>query len=440
MQIKQPDFPLTLLAFASALRTGHGQVMQQIKGHGSVGLEGAIIENCVACTSYDPQCEAERAPWLFSIVDGANLKTEVTQAIAALLRDPPPEDHRDLAQRSSMLRELAVAGVDDARRLLYLSLARLSGTASVIGDGDIVALDGVAGLIHVARQLGQWVQDDPDFWVDDYLISEFDAAPGCQDGLALLEREAATDPDIARYLAGIHRTREAVNNNAKRADELAMTGAQIVAHVKTKPKNQCHWFRRWGTQADPEQREVVYSALLETNEPEQVTRFFRCFSKSGVPRFDTRLLPWIFHTDRTVQWAAVRAVASFGHPELRSAALQLIANGDLAHGARLLVGNFEEGDLSRCAQRFERPTDIDQCHSLCGELLELCAAHPCPEALDCLLCVYEFSPCSTCRYDAVKALIGIGIAPAWLLEEAAFDADPDTRALVLGDMLVTQET
>jgi hypothetical protein len=111
MQIKQPSFPLTLSAFAAAMRAGHGRAMQQVKLHGSVGFERSIIENCVSCTSYDPQCEAEREPWLFSIVDGANLKTEVVQAIAALLRDPPPEDHRDLAQRSSMLRELAAAEV-----------------------------------------------------------------------------------------------------------------------------------------------------------------------------------------------------------------------------------------------------------------------------------------------------------------------------------------
>jgi hypothetical protein len=53
--------------------------------------------------------------------------------------------------------------------------------------------------------------------------------------------------------------------------------------------------------------------------------------------------------------------------------------------------------------------------------------------------MYEFSPCSTCRYDAVKALIDIGIAPVWLLEDAAFDADPDTRALVLDEMTAVRE-
>jgi hypothetical protein len=36
-------------------------------------------------------------------------------------------------------------------------------------------------------------------------------------------------------------------------------------------------------------------------------------------------------------------------------------------------------------------------------------------------------------------LIDIGIAPAWLLEEATFDADPDTRALAVGVITSVRE-
>lgn len=55
------------------------------------------------------------------------------------------------------------------------------------------------------------------------------------------------------------------------------------------------------------------------------------------------------------------------------------------------------------------------------------------EALDCLLYVYEFSPCSTCRKRAVKALTDVNTAPAWVLAESAFDADPEKRALARAD-------
>lgn len=167
MQIQRPTLPLITAAFAAALRTGHGRAMQQVEGHGAHGLDDKIIEACVFSLSYDPQCEAARAPWLFSIVDRARLNERVVQAIEAMVHKPQPEDHRDMDQRSAILKELAAAGLEDARRVLYLSFARLSDTADVIAARQIVALDGEAGLIYVARQLGGWLRADPDFSVDD---------------------------------------------------------------------------------------------------------------------------------------------------------------------------------------------------------------------------------------------------------------------------------
>ncbi len=438
MNIEQTVFPLTCAAFASALKTGHGRAVHQVSGPGSNGLEDQIIEACVYCQSYDPQCEAERAPWLYGIASRAGLESKLIQAIEALMRKPPPEDHRDLDQRSAMLKELAAAGVGDARRLLYQSLARLSDTVNVIAGDQIVALDGVDGLIHVARQLGRWLREDPEFWVDACLIEQLDAAVGSVVGLAALLREAASDSDIARYLAGVRDTRDSQEDPTKRANPFAMTGAQIVAHVRSHPKDRCHWFRGWGHRASADQREVVFAALLDEHEPAHAERLLRCFAKTGVPRFDTTLLHWVFQSDRALRGAAVQALGQHRRQELREAALQFFAEGDLENGVRLLVANFRAGDLSMCAQRLEPLADADQCHRLGVKVLALCEAHPCSDALGCLLYVYEFSPCSTCRQRAVASLIEAGIAPAWLLEEAAMDADPDTRTLAANSSILSK--
>ena len=351
------------------------------------------------------------------------------QAIKATIQKPPPENHRDMDQRSAILKELAAAGSSEARRLLYSSLARLSHTPDVIGAEEIVALDGLNGLMRVARQLGRWLQADPDFWVDDWLSGQFDASTGIEGGLAALEREAEVDQDVASYLAGMRRTRESQNNSTSRFDAAAYTGAAIVLLVNESPKDQCHWFRLWGAKASSEQRETVFAALLSSDEPEHVKRLFRCFAKMGVPRFDSRLLRWIADPDKQVRWAAVRAVKPTKHFELRQAALHLIADGDITNGIALLVNNFEVRDFAFCAGHLEWRDDTDEVHRLVGQLLDLCEAHPGAHALDCLLYVYELSPCSTCRKRAVKALTDTNTAPAWVLAEAAFDADPDTRAL-----------
>lgn len=435
MRIEQPTFPLSNEAFAAALRTGHGRAMQQLERHGAGGLEADVVAACLSCLTYDPQCEAERAPWLAALVKRAKLDAAVLKAIEAMAQPLSPENHPDLEQRSALLKELAAAGSNDARRLLYASLARSSDTSDVVGAEQIVALDGADGLKQVARQLGRWLQADPDFSVDDGLIAEFDESTGAEDGLAMLERAAETDADIASYLAGIRKARERQKPASPRVDLAAYTGSEIVAYVDKNPKDPCYWFRRWGAQASTEQRETVFAALLASGDAEHVKRLCRCFSKTGVPRFDGRLLRWMADADAQVQWAVVRALASITDPELRRVALHQIAEGDTAMGIALLVNNFQAGDFGLCIQRLRgidlrRTSDADKVHLLLEELMDLCEAHPGVEALDGLLYVYEFSPCSICRRRAVKAMLGTNSAPAWVRAESAFDADPQTRALV----------
>lgn len=433
MLVAPSIFPLDVTAFAAALRTGHGRALQQVRLHGVQGLGDTLIDACVRCVTYDPQCEAPRAPWLFSMVECSGLQARLVLALGILLEQAPTEDddHRDLTLRSAMLRCLASAGSADARSLLYRSLVRLPGTsADVIAADDIVELDGIAGLVHVARQMGRWILEDPRFWVDDWLIEECKMSGGAPAALAALEREAATDPHVARYLQALAETRAPSNGISSAQDATAFTAGQIVAYARDHPKDPCHWFRQWALRADASELEMVFLELLDVQVPEQATRLLRCFAQRGVPRFDSRLLPWLDHPDPMLGMAAMRAVKPTRHPALRAVALRWFADGDLADGVQLLTANFEPGDFALCAQVLQSVDDIDQRHSLASSLVAMCEAQPSPDALDCLLDVYEFSPCSTCRHKAVKALRDLDMAPDWLLLESSFDVDPDTRALV----------
>ncbi|EGH13379.1 MULTISPECIES: hypothetical protein [Pseudomonas syringae group] len=224
MRVEQPVLPLSKAAFAAALRKGHGRAIQHIESHGANGFEGIIIEASVFCSSYDPQLEAPRAPWLFSIVDRVKLNAKVVQSIRAMESMPPPESCRDSDSRSAILKELAASGSEDARRLLYASLAIFPNTATVISADEIITLDGVDGLMYVARQMGQWLHADPDFWVDDSIITTFDGCTGSKGGLAALEREATVDCDIANYLAGMRKTHDGFIGSSPQPPGMAFTG------------------------------------------------------------------------------------------------------------------------------------------------------------------------------------------------------------------------
>ncbi len=247
----------------------------------------------------------------------------------------------------------------------------------MIGAEHIVALDSLDGLLRVARQLGRWLQADPDFWCPD-------VSTGIAGGFAALEREALVDPDVRSHLAGIHK-RQRLRSTSKRFDATAYSAADIVAHVNQDPKDPCHWFIAWGMQATPEERETLLAALLA----------------SDIPRFDVGLIKWLWHPDEQVRSAALKAVMRLQHSALRQATLQWIAEGNMADGLQLRVNNFEPGDFALCAMHLEPLNDPD--HRLVSRLLDLCNAHPGADALDCLLYVYALSPCSTCRKQAVRA-------------------------------------
>lgn len=427
MPVEPITLPISRTAFATALRTGHGRAQQHIQQYGADGLEDLLIEACLTCRTFDPQCEAQRAPWLFSMIDAAQMHAAVFEAIKTegLL---PTHDTWDLRQRSALLKALATGGLVTAKTLLYESLAYRSDTVDVIAAEDIVALDGVDGLIHVARHLGQWLRDDPDFWVDDALYMQCFESDAAKQGLARFEHAAASDTDISRYLAAVHH--KPVSVTGRKTIPSLNIASDILAHLDEKPKDPCHWFSRWGAQTSSVQREIIFAALISTAEPEHATKLFKCFTKTGLPRFERRLLRWITHTPKRRRWAAVTAFASLNHPEVRTMGMQLMAEGDVANGLALLVKNFAEEDFSTCAEYFTSFENDDELHDVVWQILRLCESNPRDESIDCLLYVYERSPCSACRSRAVNMLIDAKLAPDWLLGEAALDADPDTRKLI----------
>ena len=132
----------------------------------------------------------------------------------------------------------------------------------MIGANEIVALDGVQGLIHVARQLGRWLQADPVFWVDAYLIERFTALTGEEGGLGALAREAVVGADAANCLAAERQTLDSRSVCDSAFDAMTYTAAQIVARVKRNPRDPYHWFNGWGARVDSEQCEAVFRALL----------------------------------------------------------------------------------------------------------------------------------------------------------------------------------
>lgn len=420
--------PLSPATFKLALKKGQGRALQQINEFGITGLEQQLIEACTTCIAYDPQCEGMREEWLFTLIEHARLQYDVLRAIIeAEQQISTNESSWDMEQRSAILRKMAASGFSEARQMLYASLAVHGDDSHLRSATDIISLDGIDGLLKVARLAGQQLRGDPEFWVDDYYIRYCDEPVEAVN--AILQTEAAKDEDVARYLAGVSRTVATQISSSTSSPCQNYSAQQILHHLKAKPADPCHWLRRWGRDVGDVERDQIFTALLLSNDAEQIMRLFKCFALISIPRFDDRLLKWAAHPEEQMQWVAVQALKLLSHPKLRAAAKSFIDNGELAHGITLLVNNFQHGDFEMIAGRLAEVTDEDKIHHIVGLVIDMYESNPRPEAVDCLLFVYESSPCSLCRAKAFKTLVECGAAPDRIVAEATFDVDFDTRVL-----------
>ncbi|SRR5579884_2787069 len=185
----------------------------------------------------------------------------------------------------------------------------------------------------------------------------------------------------------------------------------------------------WGRKASESELVRAANDLLRESQPGRLRAYLRLFHRRRFPLDPAPLLALTRSADETTAHLALYALGPVEHPAVRALALDLLERGD-GRGARLLVGNYADGDYARLERALGSWPDRDHLHTLGFDLREVVAAHPAPSAAPALLALYERGPCSNCRYGAVVLLQQVASLPAWMVAECRHDANPDLRELV----------
>jgi hypothetical protein len=401
------------------------------------------LDAALRCPVFDAQCEDNRAAWIAELVDAANMRDEVLEG----LRIPLADDEArfwDRNHRCGMLKELAVRGVAGAREFLYNSVRCEAEFADVVGWEEVIDLDGVDGLLFVCRTLGRHLKQAPDFWVDELPMAFLDERLGEGAAEAALTAAAATDDDLAAYLEalrspagaeglGCHEVPLTLDSSRRTAavPRFDATATEVIAAARGETTDRFYWLTTWARQAPEDAVAAVFQSLLEEPALECKARLLRTFVRTAPPSYDPRLLAMLDSAHAEVRWLTARALSHLAHPDIRRAAFRKLERQELGEGAvRLLKHSQAAGDLSRVAQLLRPLSGDSDTHSLVYDVLEVVKANTAPDATDALIFVYEQSPCSNCRHDAVEHLVSLETLPAWIEEEARFDALEETRALL----------
>ncbi|MCG3128736.1 MAG: hypothetical protein CHACPFDD_03627 [Phycisphaerae bacterium] len=428
------SLPLSREQFAAATRAGLGRALMHVAQHGAEGVDDLIVDCCLRDPTFDPQCECARGPWIGEIAVAAGLGDIVAEKVAAALRRGPDDACAGPGYLCGVALSLARRGHDVARAALYEGLKPDDDQLAFFAADEIVELDGIAGLLHVAEQIGAWLSANPGSQLHCSPLDSFVGRFTRNEAELALAAAVESRTPVRAYLDHLKeaeaRRASPGDQRAARAAELrGMSVDDVVRGIESAALRRVPigWVRQAPVDALREFAERMHCE----QDPSRLGCYLRAFAHRAVPDLDARLLRLADHADSAVRSAAHRALALYRDRQVRALALRRARAGrHREHELQLFLNNRIPGDWARLRTWLRWPTDENDIHWALMDLLDVFQSDPTDEAVEPLLIVSERTPCSACRSHAVERLVKLHRAPDWLIEECRFDVDERTRTAV----------
>lgn len=423
-EISPPAYPLSRDAFKRALMTGHGRALIHAENFDVTDYRDEILDTATDCNFYDTQVDGHREWWLAGLCKCSGL-------IDTVINLSPDEFHENREQRACLLKEFCLDGHEAALPKLYDMCRRPADSNNVEAISELIEVEGEKGLIFAARQLGNALMADSDFWISDWDLWRFDDLHGPGRAKEILTDAASSDPVIRHFLQKMTAYED---DDYKKSDSISESHAaecveSVIQTILSATKRE-GWLLRWGRNASSEDRAEVAKLLKSESRATVLVDVLCCLQRNGLPSYDPTLLDLVFHEDDDVRFHAAQVFSHHLESEVRSAGLELLKRGDLEIATELLRRNATEEDSGLILSTLTgNPHDEDN-HGTISNLVAMLEDGCSIRGSAIPLYVYEFSSCMHCRGRAIEFLIKWEICPQWLLDEAAFDASEHIRKLV----------
>ncbi len=421
--------------FEKAFRRGLGRAYIHIKKNGDNDVKDVILRHCLQNPCYDTQCEPSRAPWLMSAIDLCGEPEFYTDAIIVALSKT--EDDRDLSQLYDLCLILSKRGNKTAEKAIYNRFDKQEFNESFLGGDHIVELNGLDGLLHVARVLGKRMLEDEDYWDGAEIYSLACETHKKETVDQLLTESALTDLAIAEFLKDVARyhkkyspqTSPNIEETLRERTRKELPMNLILSDLE-EGKEHRYRFMRFGKYATEEEIKILYNKLLAEEREEQLISHLWVFRRRELPALDDKLFGLTKSKNKEIGSTAISALMHTTHPRIRKLAIKLHDSEDnelFIPAIELFLNNYQNGDHRYIEKALIESDDTELLHSICFDILNVFEENPEKEMLTCLLWVYENTPCAHCRERAVKLLAKNKILPESIRHECQFDCVEDIK-------------
>jgi hypothetical protein len=419
--------PLTPEQFRDALQKGLGRALLHVREHGTEGLEEIILDGCLHNYCEEPIFEGSRGSWLMKMIDGNNNSSYYLERVidAATISS----EYWDTIQLCDLLLHFAEQGDSKARAALYESFDRQIFGDSWPGGPDIIYLDGIEGMLHIAEVVGVRMRDDDAYNEADSMLNIACERYGEKEVLGALKDRAGISANVQTYMERIEQDRQ--EWEAGRNNRIESTLESILAEIEAETR-ATYRLRTFGEKADPEVIEVLFEKMLAEQRLPQLLRYLWVFERRAVPALVPRLFDLAFSKDKKIRQAVLRVLSNVQHPDVRALAIRLLESYDspvLEEAMGVLSSNYQSGDHRVIMATLDRFSEHSAIHGIGIAVRKLAEQNQHPDLKPTLLWMYETTPCSYCRLHTVELLIARNETPRELLDECRWDCREETREL-----------
>lgn len=420
-EVAGPIYPLKKAEFISALATGHGRALIHAERHGTEGVRDEILDAALFPKTYDTQCNGFGEAWLARLCNLAGLVD------AIIARDHGIEGGNG-ALRCALLKEFALQGHGAARPALREMCRFDEERNDLLACSEIVEVEGEEGFVFVADRIGERLLADKEFWANSWFVSTLDENAGEGRAMAILERESPGNPRIAAYHEAVL---ECHAKKAARPDRTPPPVDDLIGQIlaSTKRIPQLLFF---GKRATPDERRKVAALDFTAMGPMPLENYLCYFYHLGFPEFREEYLPLLQHPEERVRWRAHTVLSHHAEPQVRQAAYEALARGEVVFFVELLRSSGQAEDTEPLLEAIRAPgiqADADKTHGIVSSLRDLIEENGKMSDLRLPVWIYEYSPCRICRHAAVEMMVARAILPGWIAEECLADADEDIREM-----------
>lgn len=413
--------------FFDSLKRGTGEAYLIAKENPTVDFSSYIIKGVLRNYAYDGQSEPSRAKYVYDLYSLSDKKDKIRNAIINGLATEQ-KDTWSLTHLFDLAKLFAQQGDEEMRQAIYDRFCNnpIEGS-DWVGYAEILELDGLQGLIHIAEKFGKSIKQDPDNWQDNMIINDFQEKNPDLDVTKTLENLAKRNKHIHIYLENIKRAKASQEEHKPKPTKYK----DIIDEVLNAKPYMSFRLRYNLTESEIK---AIAQRLVEEKDKNFKEKLLFVFMYYKFPLDSDFILNFAQKKpdyNTRINEFAISALKFLESDKIRQFGLDKLGSSKKPYQfVKILTSNYRSGDhkiLTDIVQKSKTKHNIEILASSYIDIFEANKTKECKEPLEAL---YNKMNCGIHRNDIVRLLIENNVISDKIKNEINFDSDLETREIM----------